>query len=375
MKILISAGEASGDLYAAELAKRLRARRPKIELFGCAGPRMAEAGVRRVVDASSLAVVGLVEILRHIPRIHREYRKLIAAARRERPRLAILTDNPGFHLRVARALHREGIPVVQLVAPQVWAWRRWRLRRLRRDVKKLLCIFPFEERFFRERGVDAVYIGHPLSGLIAAHTPREEFRRRHGIPEDRPLVVLLPGSRRDEVARHLPVVAGAAEQILQRRPTSFLLAAPPGALERWGGNFWEPISRLAIQVIEGETWDAIAHADLALAACGTVTVEAALLRTPMVTFYRVSPLTWRLGRLLVRVPYYSMVNLIAGEPVAAELVQERCTPESLAGEVQRLLEDPPAREAMKRNLEAVRAKLFSDADPMETAAKLVEDLL
>jgi len=344
-------------------------------LFGCAGPRMVEAGVQRVVDASSLSVVGLVEVVCHIPRIHREYRKLVAAARRERPQIAILTDNPGFHLRVARALRKEGIPVVQLVAPQVWAWRKWRLRRLRRDVTKLLCIFPFEEPFFRQHGVNAAYIGHPLARLIGARISRGEFRRRHGIPADSPLVVLLPGSRRDEVARHLPVLARAVERIRRRRKTEFLVAAPPGALNEWESSFWEPISRLAIQVIEGETWDAIAHADLALAACGTVTVEAALLRTPMVTFYRVSPLTWRLGRLLVRVPYYSMVNLIAGEPIVPELVQHRCTSERLAEEALRLMESSEAREAMRRNLGAVRAKLLSDADPMERAAKLIEDLL
>ena len=375
MRILISAGEASGDLYAAELARRLRARHPEIELFGCAGPRMAEAGVRRVVDASSLAVVGLVEVLRHVPRIHREYRKLIAAARRERPRLAVLTDNPGFHLRVARALRREGIPVVQLVAPQVWAWRRWRLRRLRRDVEKLLCIFPFEEAFFRRHGVNAVYIGHPLARLIEARTTREEFFARHGIPEDSPLVVLLPGSRPGEAGRHLPVVAEAAERIRRRRPASFLLAVPPGARQGWGARFWEPISGSAIQIIEGETWDAIAHADLALAASGTVTVEAALLGTPMVTFYRVSPVTWRLGRVLVRVPFYSMVNLIAGREVAPELIQNRCAPELLAAEALRLLDDTAARRQMKRELKTVQEILSTDADPMETAAQLVEELI
>ena len=375
MKILISAGEASGDLYAAELAKRIRARHPDAELFGCAGPRMVEAGVRRVVDASSLSVVGLVEVVRHIPRIHREYRRLAGAARRERPKLAVLTDNPGFHLRVARALRRLGVPVVQLVAPQVWAWRQWRLRRLRRDVRKLLCIFPFEERFFRERGVDAAYIGHPLARLIRTCATSEEFRRRHGIAADGPLVVLLPGSRPGEVSRHLAVLAAAVERIRRQKSAEFLLAAPPGAVEGWGKRFWEPISGSAIQIIEGETWDAIAHADLALAASGTVTVEAALLGTPMVTFYRVSPVTWRLGRALVRVPFYSMVNLIAGRQVAPELIQDRCTPELLAAEALRLLEDAAARRQMKSELETVREKLRTGTDPMETAARLVEELI
>ncbi len=253
---------------------------------------MREAGVRQVVDAASLSVVGLVEVLHHIPRIYGEYRKLLAAAERERPDLAMLTDSPSFHLRLAKRLRRMGIPVVYLVAPQVWAWKRWRLRQIRRDVSRLLCIFPFEEDFFREHGVAANYIGHPLARLIGPSLGRDEFLDRYKLPKNRPLVALLPGSRAGESARHLPVLADAVARLGRARDLTYVLATPVARPPK----FWEPISRLPIQVIEGQTWNAIAHADLALAASGTVTIEAALLGTPMVTFYKVTRLTWWMGR-------------------------------------------------------------------------------
>ncbi|MDP2999929.1 MAG: lipid-A-disaccharide synthase [Bryobacterales bacterium] len=368
LKILVSAGEASGDLYAASLVEALRRREPDAEFFGCAGPRMQAAGVQPVVDMASLAVVGLVEVISHIPRIYREFRKLCRAAARLRPDLAILTDSPDFHLRLAPKLKRLGIPVVYLVAPQAWAWRRGRVHTLKRNVERLLCIFPFEEEFFRAEGVPAVYIGHPLARMVKPSLGREEFRRKHGVPPDRPLVVLLPGSRPGEVARHLPDLAGAVGRILARRRAAFVLATPAG--------FEIPPGRLpagsGIQVVEGETWDAIAAADVALAASGTVTVETALLGTPMVTFYRVSEATWWLGRPLVRVPFYSMVNLVAGRRIVPELIQRDMTPERLAAETLVLLDSPAARERMREDLGEVARRLGSFHDPIERAADEVE---
>src|ERR1035441_9329870 len=212
-KILVSAGEASGDLYASLLVEELRRRMPGTDFFGCTGPRLRAAGVRTVVDAASLAVVGLIEVIHHIPRIYGEYRKLLAAAARERPDLAILTDSPDFHLRVARQLHRRDIPVVYLVAPQAWAWRKGRVRQMRRNLRQLLCIFPFEEAFFQSHGVNATYIGHPLAGLARASMTRDEFFRKHRLAAERPLITILPGSRRGESARHLPALLDAVERI------------------------------------------------------------------------------------------------------------------------------------------------------------------
>jgi lipid-A-disaccharide synthase len=372
MKILISAGEASGDLYAASLAAEVLRRHPDAEFFGCAGPRMRAAGVRAVVDAASLSVVGLVEVVAHIPRIRREFRKLLAAARAERPALAILTDSPDFHLRLARQLKLLGVPVVYLVAPQVWAWRKGRLAAMRRSIDRLLAIFPFEEEFFRKHGVPVTYIGHPLVKLVRPSLSREAFFAKHGLPPDRPLVALLPGSRRGEAARHMPVLARAAAEIGRQRPASFVLALPhpPGL-----NDFRERNLAAPIQTIEGETWDVLAHAGVALAASGTVTVEAALLGTPMVTFYKVTALSWLAGKFLVDVPFYSMVNLIAGRAVVPELMQNEMREDRLASEALKLISDPAASGEMRRQLEIVSHALAGCGDPIARAAGVVDEVL
>jgi len=368
-KILVSAGEPSGDLYAAGLVEALRHRNPSLQFFGCAGPRMQRAGVRPVVDAASLAVVGLVEVVTHIPRIYREYRKLVRAAIEERPDAAILTDSPDFHLRVARRLKDLGIPVIYLVAPQVWAWRKGRLPVLRRTVDRLLCIFPFEPDFFARHGIEADYIGHPLTRLVKPSASRQALRERYGVSAGVPLVALLPGSRRGEIARHMPVLIEAARRI--GSAASFIAAVPAG-MAQFVQTFTERVSGSSIKVFEGQTWDVLACADLALAASGTVTIEAALLGTPMIAFYRVNRLSWWMGSHLVKVPFYSMVNLVAGRRVVPELIQNEMTAERLAAEALALLGDESARKNMRASLASVAQQLSGPQDPMEVAASLVE---
>ncbi len=368
-RILISAGEASGDLYAAALVEALRRRNPGLQFFGCAGPRMQRIGVRPVVDAASLAVVGLVEVVTHIPRIYREYRKLLRAAIEEHPDIAILTDSPDFHLRLARRLKALGIPVIYLVAPQVWAWRKGRLPLMRRVIDHLLCIFPFEPAFFAPHGIHAVYIGHPLTRLLKPSASREELRKRYGIPDGTPLLALLPGSRKGEIERHLPVLLETVQRIIQsgQAPTPrFILALPPGL------NFRERISGSSIQLLEGQTWDVLACADLALAASGTVTIEATLLGTPMIAFYRVNKLSWLMGKHLVKVPFYSMVNLVAGRRVVPEFIQNDMTADRLADQALALLGNESARRDMRRELALVAAKLSGPQDPLDVAASIVE---
>ncbi len=372
LKILISAGEASGDRYAAGVARAILKLRPDLEFFGCTGEEMRAAGVRTVVDSASLAVVGLAEVVSHIPRIYGEYRRLVAAAERERPALAVLTDSAGFHMRVANALKNKGIPIIQLVAPQAWAWREYRVRNLRRNVTELHCIFPFEESFFRERGVNAHYVGHPLARIVKARWSRNEFFARHRLPEGRPLVALCPGSRRGEIARHLAVLAETVERVSAARACTFLLAAPSGSAERFGSAFFDALKGDGrVRYCEGETWDAMAHADVTLAASGTVTMEAALLGAPMVTYYRVSPLTYFVGKPLVRVPFYSMVNLVAGRRLVAEYIQSGMTAANLAGETLRLLDSPEERARVKAELGAVRAALEAGHDPFEESARRI----
>jgi lipid-A-disaccharide synthase len=373
-KILVSAGEASGDLYASLVVEELRRMYPDAEFFGCTGPRLRKAGVRTVVDAASLAVVGLLEVVSHIPRIYGEYRKLLAEADRQKPDLAILTDSPDFHLRVARRLFRRGIPVVYLVAPQVWAWRKGRIRTIRRYIRRLLCIFPFEEQFFAHERVSASYIGHPLAAIVRPSLTRDEFFRKHRLASGRPLVSVLPGSRRGEAARHLPDLLDAAERLYREKAVNLVL---PASATTGVGFFREKMGRSPIKVIEGESWDAMAHADLALAASGTVTVEAAILGTPMVTFYKVTRPSWIVGKLLVDVPFYSMVNLIAGRALVPELMQEQMTGERLAAEARRLLSDEGARNEMKAGLAEIRSRLADPAgvQPARRAAEIVQDIL
>jgi lipid-A-disaccharide synthase len=333
---------------------------------------MRRGGVEPVIHAESLSVVGLVEVLAHLPRIYDQYRKLAQAAAARKPDLAILTDSPDFHLRLASRLKNWGVPVIYLIAPQVWAWRKGRLPRMRRTIDRLLCIFPFEEEFFRRHGIAATYIGHPLAGRIRPSLTRVEFFRKHRIPLERQLVTVLPGSRKGESARHLPWLIPAVEGIYREQAASFVLAAS----ETTGAEFFrERIGPAPIQVIEGETWDAIAHADLVLAASGTVTVEAALLGTAMVTFYRVNPMSWALGKLLVNVPYYSMVNLVAGRAVVPELMQGAMTGERLAAEAMQLLRDDGRRLRMREDLAEVSRRLTGEGDAMAKACAVIENLV
>jgi len=369
--VLVSAGEASGDRYAALLIEELRCRWPQTHFFGCTGPRLRHAGVETAVCSEKLAVVGLVEVIRHLPRIYGEFRKLLRAVREQKPALAILTDSPDFHLRVAKKLFKWQIPIVYLVAPQVWAWRKGRLKTIKRLVRTLLCIFPFEERFFRENGVEARYIGHPLAELASPALTKAQFRDKHGIPPDDLLVALLPGSRRGESVRHLPALLGAVDLLRREFPVHFILPASPNT----GAAFFrERIGCSPIQVIEGQAWDAMAHADLALAASGTVSTEAAILGTPMVIFYRVNGLSWLLGKMLVTVPFFSMVNLIAEKRLVAELIQGQMSPEALAREAAGLLRSAGARQKMREELALVTARLKLEGSAISRAADEVVKL-
>lgn len=342
-------------------------------MYGCAGPRLQAIGVKPVVDAASLGVVGLAEVVAHLPRIYGEYRKLLQFTRQHKPEFAVLTDNPDFHLRLARHLKRMGVPVYYLVAPQVWAWRQGRVKVIRELVDKLFCLFPFEEVWFRERGVDATYIGHPLASAVRATKTRCEFLSQYEWGGAKRMIVLLPGSRAGEMLRHLPDLLATVDRMQSDQSLSFVLATPPGFRKTVAyQRFREPLKALSIKLIENDTWDAIAHADLALAASGTVTVEAAILGTPMVTFYKVNPLSWWAGRRLVKVPFLSMVNLIAQRPIVPELIQHGMTPERLASAAASLLSNERLAEQMRVDLAQVRAQLTREGNPFERAASLIE---
>ena len=363
-------------MYAAGVVECLQQLLPAATFYGCAGPKLQMIGVKPVIDAANLSVVGLAEVVGHLPRIYREYRKLVRYIRAHPPVAALLTDNPDFHLRLAKHLKKMNVPVFYLVAPQVWAWRQGRVKIIRRLVTKLFCLFPFEEPWFRQHGVNATYIGHPLASTVHTRLPRPEFFNVHQLPPDRKLIVLLPGSRAGEATRHLPILLDAIALLRQQFDISVLLATPKGFAERVIFQaFRERIEVLSIKVIENETWDCIGHADVALAASGTVTMEAAILETPMVTYYKVTALSWFAGRWLVKVPFLSMVNLIAGRRIVAELIQGEMTPQKLAAETAILLTNTVTTHEMRSELRSVRESLLLAGNPFERVAQAIVEQL
>jgi lipid-A-disaccharide synthase len=370
--LMLSAGEASGDMYAARLAKALR-QRLDVEIFGMGGDEMRAAGVEVITDYHEVSVVGITEILSHLPSLIRAMRKLVAAARERKPRLAILTDFPGFHLRLARKVRPVGVQNVYYICPQFWAWRPWRANLVRRRFVEALCIFQFEEQFFTDRGVNAKFIGHPLVGVVKRSQSRAEFTARHRLAAENPIVTLLPGSRWGEVSRHLPIMLGACRELRQTtsRACTFVLAVAPG-IDLARVKALLP-AKEAPALVQGETYDALAAADAALVCSGTATVEAALLNTPMVVVYRVTPLTALLAKPLVRTEFFGMVNLIAGRMVVPELIQKDFTAKKAAAELRRLLE-PGVAVGVRRDLAEVRERL-GPPGAVERAADAIMELL
>ncbi|MBZ5542171.1 MAG: lipid-A-disaccharide synthase [Acidobacteriia bacterium] len=357
--LMMVAGERSGDVYGAELAKALRARLGSAEIFGCGGDAMREAGVETTVDAHRVSVAGIVEVVAGLPRVYRAFHTLLAEVERRRPQLAVLIDFPDFNLRMARRLRKRHIPVVYFVSPQIWAWRSGRIKEIKANVAKMLCIFDFEEEIYRRAGVPVEYVGHPLADLVRPPATREEFFAKAGLDPALTTVALLPGSRPKEVAMNLPPMLGAASRLALNRQLQFIIPVAATLNPAWvesiaAGSY---VGRALIRTLTHATSDALAHSDVAVVASGTATLEAALHARPMVVVYRVSPLTWLFGRLLVKVPHYSMVNLLAGKRLVTELMQSNFNAQNLSAQVEYLLDHPEARATMAQELGALRARL------------------
>jgi lipid-A-disaccharide synthase len=359
-RVMISCGEASGDLYAGALVAELRRLAPDTVIVGLGGERLRAAGAELVADYRGLAVTGLAEAVRVLPKSWLVLRRLVAAADRRRPQVFVAVDFPDFNFRLAAALRRRGVPVVYYIGPQLWAWRPGRMKTMKRLATRVLVIFPFEEALYRGAGVPVEFVGHPLVDLARATVSRAACLAAHNLDPAAPTVALLPGSRPNEVRAMLPRRAAAAPAIARRVPRAqFLVARAPGLADALFAPLAAPSFAPAppLAVIENRADDVLAAADVAVTASGTATVQAALHDCPMVIVYRLSPLTYRLGKPFVRVDTYGMVNLIAGRRVAPELIQDAFTPEAVADEVVALLAEP-ARAAMARAaLAEVRAKL------------------
>jgi lipid-A-disaccharide synthase len=401
VKVLISAGEASGEMYGAQLIDALRraysheassargaadapsaragqsSAERNLAFFGAGGSRMRAAGCDTIVDTKDLAVVGITEILSHLPKIYSLFHKLIREADRRKPDLAIVIDSPAFNWRVAREMKKRGIPTVYYVAPQFWAWRQGRVRLLRDYIDKALVIFPFEEKFYRDRGVDATFVGHPLADLPNPTTSRADYATQFHLDPQKYWITLMPGSRVKEVRMNLPTILEAAAQL---GPThEYLLPVAPTLDRTFLKNY---IGRQKVTLVP-ESLPALFHSRAGIVASGTATVEAAMMSTPFVMVYRVSPLTYFLGKPRVKVSHFAMVNLIAGKEIVPELVQHDFTAKNIITKLEEILPDGPARTQMLQSLAEVKTQLrvaeaassaaFDTAPqhPAERAAKLI----
>ncbi len=369
MRIMISCGEASGDLYAGALAAELRAQAPSAELFGFGGRRLKAAGATLVGDFAGLTVTGLTEAVRVLPRSYAMYRRLIAAARERKPDVFVAIDFPDFNFRLMAAMRRLGVPVVYYVSPQLWAWRPGRMHTMRRFVDRMLVIFPFEAPMYEQAGIPVQCVGHPLVDLARSGQTRSALLGDRGLRPDAPTVALLPGSRPNEVRRIAPGLAAAIPLIRDRVPGVQFLAA--GAPNLPPGLFGALLTH-GVVLVHDQADDVLAASDVVITASGTATVQAALHERPMVVVYRVSPLTYRLGKPFLKVDTYAMPNLVAGRRIVPELIQDDFTPARLAEETVALLTDAERRARTTEALRHVREQLGEPGASARAAAAILE---
>ena len=394
-RIFLSAGEASGEQYAVQLMAALQATLPEARFFGLGGTRMEAAGFRRIVRAEDVAVMGITEIVRHIPKIYREYRKLRRSLATEKPDVAVLIDFPDVNLGLARRCRKLGIPVIFFVGPQVWAWKQYRLPQIRANVDRMLVIFPFEQAWYRERGVAATFVGHPLAELPLPTVTREAYAREYGLDPRQCWIGLLPGSRPREIALNLPTMLAAARLLVARREIrtpvenatqdqgglAFLLPLAPtltpeqvaevqALLKPAGGAANSAGSGVQVTLVR-EARAALLHARASIVASGTATVEAALIGTPFLVVYRLSRASYAVARRVVRVPHVAMANLIAGRRMVPELIQDDFTPEAVVAALTPLIEPTPERAAMQLALAEVRRSLQQEASAIQLVAEHV----
>lgn len=366
MEFLLSAGEASADTYGAQLIQALRELAPNASFFGMGGTKMQSAGSDLQVHASEVSVVGLAEVVTHLPAIRQRFKSLLAAAARRKPDAAVLIDFPDFNLRLARELHKLRIPVFYFVSPQVWAWRTGRVKQIKKYVRKMIVIFPFEQEFYQGHGVEVTYVGHPLAHLPEPDITRPEFAVRHSLKAGKPWIALLPGSRQKEVRLNLPAMLRAA-QLLQKDGNQFEFVLPLASTLDKGWMLSQLAgAQLPVHITDGAR-ATMMLSRASIVASGTATVEAALSGTPFVVVYRLSPLTWIMGRRLVSLNTFAMANLIAGKNVVPELIQADFTPEAVLRELQQIIPEGAARSQMQHDLMEVRRRLH-DSESAEAPA-------
>ncbi len=372
-KIFLSAGEASGEHYGALLMTELRRLEPRADFFGLGGTRMAALGLRRVVRAEDVAVMGITEVILHMPHIYREYRRLKASLRAERPDLAILIDFPDVNLSLAAELRRLKIPVVYFVSPQLWAWKKWRVHGVKRNVSRMLVIFPFEEDFYRSHGIAADFVGHPLADLGPPTVTRDEFASQNGLDASKFWIGLLPGSRIRELDANLPPMLEAARML--GPGYEYLLPVAPTLKDSQVEALTARAREASVRVVH-DARAVLQHARASVVASGTATVEAALIGNPFLVVYRVSRITYAVAQRVVRVAHVGMVNLIAGRRIVPELIQHDFTASKVVEQLRPLLENEEARATMQSDLRSVGGRLrVNNEGAIQHAARIALQLI
>lgn len=373
-RILIVTGEASGDLLASHLVQAMRAAEPALSISAMGGEKLRGAGAEIIFDISRHAVMGITEVIGHLGMLYGIFRKLTLILKRDRPDLLILVDYPDFNLRLARVAKKHRIPVLYYVSPQIWAWRTSRIRQIAASVSTMVVVFPFELPLYRDAGVDAHFVGHPLLDIVKVSRSREENRTRLGLMPGRTVIGLLPGSRLSEVKRILPPMLEAARRLSrEHKDLQFIIPIAPGLHKRELESLTADAA-VAVTLVDNSIYDVIDSSYLVIVASGTASLETALLAKPMVIVYRMSPVSYRIARLLVKVPHIGMANIIAGKTVVPELIQEQAGGEGIAAEAARLLTDTHYYGSVRAELELIKKKL-GEPGASERAARIALSML
>jgi lipid-A-disaccharide synthase len=373
-KILMIAGEASGDLHGSHLVKELLSLDPRLQFYGVGGEKMKNEGVELIADSKEMAVVGITEVLLKLKSICRIYRKLKNSLAAHSPPLVILIDYPDFNLRFAREAKKKNIPIVYYISPQVWAWRKGRIKKIGRLIKKMIVIFPFEKKIYEEAKIDVDFVGHPLLDSIRPRFSREEAFQKFSLTSGVTTIGLLPGSRINEVRRLLPPMIEAVPLISKQiNPVQFIVPVAPG-LDVGDVQNLLGSKRENIRVVENNIYDVMRISDVVIVASGTATIEAAIMGAPMIVVYRVSPLTYLLGKMLIKVKNIGMVNIIAGKTVVPELIQKDVTPKKITSAVVRMLENPSKQEEIKKELSSLKETIGKPGASFR-AAQIIISLL
>lgn len=372
--ILIVAGENSGEKYGADVVREFKKKQPSFSFFGVGGKKMQEEAVELIFPVEELSAIGIFEVISQIPHIKKISKRLEKEIDARKPRGAVLIDSPDFNLRLARKLKKAGIPVLYYISPTVWAWRSGRLKTIKKVVARMCLIFPFELKLYQEHNIPASFVGHPLKEKVWTRLSREEFFRKYSLPHDTRLITLLPGSRKTEVKNHLPVLIEAGRRMKNDFPVHFLLVLAESLDREYLSRFLSPQEK-GIQVLDADSYEAIAYSDLVLSACGTANLEAALLGTPLIAFYRVSPLTYYPFRRLLKIQDYSIVNILAGKRIIPELIQRQFKAEKLVEEAKTLLFSEQRKVRMKAEFRRIGDSLGQEKASENVARELERVIL